>query len=228
MRILFVRHGHPNYEKDCLTELGHLHAEAAAKRLLDEGVEQIYSSTCGRAMETAEHLAVKLGLEVIPCDFMREIIWGAADGGELYHNGHPWDCVDRMVSEGMSVMDTDWTQGPFFRGNRATDNVLMIGRELDRLLGCLGYTREGMYYRVGDDTRRTVAVFSHGGASSAMLSHLFNLPFPFVCAAMGPDYTAVTAVTLGDAPGEVVTPRFELLGDARHIRGLDAQNIFGR
>ena len=34
MRILFVRHGHPNYEKDCLTELGHLHAEAAAKRLL--------------------------------------------------------------------------------------------------------------------------------------------------------------------------------------------------
>ena len=33
MRIVFVRHGHPNYEKDCLTELGHRHAEAAALRL---------------------------------------------------------------------------------------------------------------------------------------------------------------------------------------------------
>ena len=33
MRILFVRHGHPNYEKDCLTDLGHLHAAAAAERL---------------------------------------------------------------------------------------------------------------------------------------------------------------------------------------------------
>ncbi len=26
MRIIFVRHGHPNYERDCLTELGVKHA----------------------------------------------------------------------------------------------------------------------------------------------------------------------------------------------------------
>ena len=49
MRIVFVRHGHPNYELDCLTELGHLHAEAAAKRVADEGISEIYASTCGRA-----------------------------------------------------------------------------------------------------------------------------------------------------------------------------------
>jgi len=47
MRIVFVRHGHPNYEKDCLTELGHRQAAAAAERLRHEGVEKIYSSTCG-------------------------------------------------------------------------------------------------------------------------------------------------------------------------------------
>ena len=34
MRIVFVRHGHPNYENDCLTPLGKQHAEAAAERLL--------------------------------------------------------------------------------------------------------------------------------------------------------------------------------------------------
>ena len=33
MKIVFVRHGHPNYHEDCLTELGHLQAEAAARRL---------------------------------------------------------------------------------------------------------------------------------------------------------------------------------------------------
>ena len=53
MRILFVRHGHPNYELDCLTELGKKQAEAAALRLKDEGIEEIYASTCGRAFETA-------------------------------------------------------------------------------------------------------------------------------------------------------------------------------
>ena len=43
MRIIFVRHGHPNYRKDCLTELGHLQAKAAAKRLKEEGIETIES-----------------------------------------------------------------------------------------------------------------------------------------------------------------------------------------
>ena len=31
MKIYFVRHGHPNYELDCLTPLGHRQAEAAAE-----------------------------------------------------------------------------------------------------------------------------------------------------------------------------------------------------
>ncbi len=33
MRIIFVRHGEPNYELDCLTETGKKQAEAAARRL---------------------------------------------------------------------------------------------------------------------------------------------------------------------------------------------------
>jgi len=47
MKIVFVRHGHPDYHNDCLTELGHLQAEAAAQRLEQEGIEEIYSSTRG-------------------------------------------------------------------------------------------------------------------------------------------------------------------------------------
>ena len=36
MRIIIIRHGDPDYEKDCLTELGHKQAAVAAKRLLEE------------------------------------------------------------------------------------------------------------------------------------------------------------------------------------------------
>ena len=57
MRIILVRHGHPDYANDCLTPLGRLHAAAAAQRLQDEGIQKIFSSTCGRAMETARHTA---------------------------------------------------------------------------------------------------------------------------------------------------------------------------
>jgi probable phosphoglycerate mutase len=52
MRIILIRHGDPNYEKDCLTELGHKQAAAAAQRLLKEGIDEIYSSPQGRAMQT--------------------------------------------------------------------------------------------------------------------------------------------------------------------------------
>ena len=49
MRIVLIRHGDPNYEKDCLTELGHKQVKVAAQRLLKEGIEEIFCSPLGRA-----------------------------------------------------------------------------------------------------------------------------------------------------------------------------------
>ena len=49
MRIIFVRHGEPDYEHDCLTETGKLQAVDAAERLRNEGIEEIYASPQGRA-----------------------------------------------------------------------------------------------------------------------------------------------------------------------------------
>ena len=76
MRILFVRHGHPNYKNDCLTELGHLQAEALADRLSAEDIAHFASSSCGRAYETAVHVAQRRDKEVEKLDFMREVPWG--------------------------------------------------------------------------------------------------------------------------------------------------------
>ena len=45
MRIIFVRHGHPDYAHDCLTELGKKHAAAAALRLQDEGIIEYYRNS---------------------------------------------------------------------------------------------------------------------------------------------------------------------------------------
>ena len=100
MRIIFVRHGHPDYRNDCLTELGHLQAEAAAQRLRDEHPAAIYCSSHGRAVQTAEHIAAVHGMEVIPYDFIRELNWGSVNGEPLPDNGHPWLTVDAMVRAG--------------------------------------------------------------------------------------------------------------------------------
>ena len=62
MRLILVRHGDPNYELDCLTELGHRQAKVVAERLMEEGIEEIYCSPQGRAQQTAKPFAELSGI----------------------------------------------------------------------------------------------------------------------------------------------------------------------
>ncbi len=228
MRIIFVRHGHPNYELDCLTELGHQHAAAAAERLKEEGIEKIFSSTCGRAYETAGYTARALGLEIEKCEFMREIGWGTLEGEPLYRDGHPWDTADRMVLDNQPLMEENiFAREPFCR-NDAKNYVSRIADASDAWMESLGYKREGNYYRCIAPRYHTVAAFGHGGASAAQFSRLLNLPFLFVCCAMGIDYTGICVLDLPEKPGQLVTPRIEIFNDARHISHLRVKNVFDK
>ena len=103
MRIYFIRHGHPNYELDCLTDIGRLQAEACAERLADAGIQKIFSSSQGRAKETAAHTARKLGLTVEPMDFIRELAWHSKTECPIFKGGHPWFVVDDMVENGENI-----------------------------------------------------------------------------------------------------------------------------
>lgn len=219
MKLIFVRHGHPDYENDCLTPLGHRHAAQAALRLKDEGIEQIFSSPYGRAYETAQHLANALSKDITKLDFMREIRWGSSDGNEVYADGHPWDTSLFAIAQGFSLMDEEWLKHPPFCNNIVFSELERVARESDNWLESLGYRREGTNYRViGENTDRTIALFSHGGSSSALFAHMLNLPFFYLCRALCPDFTAVTVLTLSDETGTLTAPTIEIANDSRHIR----------
>ena len=134
MRIIFVRHGHPNYELDCLTPLGHKHGDAVAERLKGEPIEKIFSSTCGRALETAEHIDKNFGLGVEGLEFMREIKWGSADGSPVYEDGHPWMNSDYLVEQGKDLLDKDWRVSEQYRNNKAVVSGDTLGEKLDEWL----------------------------------------------------------------------------------------------
>lgn len=90
----------------------------------------------------------------------------------------------------------------------------------------MGYAREGEHYRVtGEDTDKTVAMFSHAGSSSAVLSHMFNIPFPQFVGMIPLEFTSVATVTLSGKPGELICPRMVVGNDARHIEGISEENI---
>ena len=65
MLIYFVRHGHPDYENDSLTEIGTLQAEAAAKRLANSGIQEVYSSPGAEPIKQLSMCTIENGVYVV-------------------------------------------------------------------------------------------------------------------------------------------------------------------
>lgn len=217
MRIIFVRHGEPDYEHDCLTETGRLQAAAAAERLAGEGISEIYASPCGRAQQTAAYTAEKLGLPVTTLDFMHEIGWG---GPGVPCDGHPWTLSDRMMQEGFDFYGESWREHPYFKENVATDYFDRVSGAFDAFLETLGYRHEGNRFLCLKRTEKTVALFSHGGSGAIVLSQLLDLPFPWVISRMEYGFTSVIILSFPDVPGQYCFPRMDLFNDLAHIKGL--------
>ena len=224
MRIVLVRHGDPNYEKDCLTELGHKQAAVAAQRLLKEGIDEIYCSPLGRARQTAGYFSEASGIKDIKIlDFMQEIRFGTEE--DLYNNKwNPWLGVQTLVREGKDLQTPVWREYPVFKDNLATVDADKIGDETDKWLAGLGYVREGQYYRntnssSSTSSSRTLAIFCHGGASAAFLARVLNQQFPYMCVTLLHfPHTTITVLEFDDTPGVLTLPIVDLLNDARHIR----------
>ena len=228
MKIILIRHGDPNYEKDCLTELGHKQVKVAAQRLLKEGIDEVYCSPLGRARQTAQAFLDASGIDHMTIlDFMQEIRFGVE--GALYDNRwNPWLGAAALVNEGKDLQSPDWREYPAFKDNLATFDADKIAVESDKWLATLGYVREGAYYRCagvegdagsdGGEHEKTIAIFCHGGSSSAFMARVLNQTFAYMCGVLLRfPHTTINVLKFPEKPGELVLPIIELLNDARHL-----------
>ena len=89
----------------------------------------------------------------------------------------------------------------------------------DQWLLDLGYKRNGLYYDhlIEEKDHRTVALFCHGGSSSAAIAHIMNLPFPYVCAMLHIEFTGITILRMDKRKGPCTLPCLELANDFRHV-----------
>lgn len=228
MKIYFVRHGHPDYKNDCLTELGKKQAQAAANRLKNIKIERVFASTQGRDVQTAEYTAKILDLEVLPCDFIREVGWCSIDGTQIYANGQPWLVADSFIAAGKSIADKNWMYAEPFSKSIVVKSVKTVSEGMDALLETLGYKREGEHYRVTEnDKYKNVAIFSHAGSSTAAISHMLNIPFPQFCEMVDIECTSITIIELSGETGSLVTPKIRILNDTKHTKDLFCENIYG-
>lgn len=63
MKLIFIRHGDPDYVNDTLTEKGRREAELLADMVSKWDVKQFYCSPLGRAKDTAAYSLKKMGRE---------------------------------------------------------------------------------------------------------------------------------------------------------------------
>lgn len=221
MKLIFVRHGDPNYELNCLTEVGHRQAELVAPRVAAYAPKAIFSSKFGRAVETAQPAARLLGQEIQILDFLHEISTGP---GEIPPEDRmkyaPWAASRKLaIEQGVDLHAYDYSDFIAWKGTRLPENHDRVVSGFDAWMKDLGFEREGLWYRCTKQNDDTYAVFSHAGALSCVFAHLWNMPAFEFFAQTDMSVTGMTEVDFCGAVGERVLPRFQTYNDHAHLEG---------
>lgn len=231
MRLIFVRHAEPNYEKDCITENGVLQAKSTAERLSGEDIKAVFASPMGRAVATAKFIADGHGLEIHKLPFMHEIDWGdldenVPDDKKLPYDGHPWTIGHIYLSESEeNVASAKWCEHHLFKDNKLITYYNLISQEFDKFLEGFGIVRRNNLYFCEKGCNDTIVLVAHGGSGSIMFSHVLSLPLPFVLTSMPYGVCSVSILEFYPANDKVIIPRLELFNDMRHLDSVKVERL---
>ena len=106
MKIIFIRHGEPNYEIDSLTEKGWREAELLSKRTAKWNVTDFYCSPLGRAKDTASFTLKNVGREAEILPWLREFDAPVLDP-ETGKRRIPWDFLPDVLDANRDLYDQD-------------------------------------------------------------------------------------------------------------------------
>ena len=181
MKIIFIRHGDPDYAMDSLTPKGWREAKALAAFLTAPGgmgwdIDHFYCSPLGRARDTAGPTLRALGAKADIYDFFREFNREAIDP-RTGKKRIPWDYYPADWTKDERAFDgLRWETMPIFEESPEVAAYFHeIGGRLDKLILKYGYQRDGRFYRVRESNHQTICIFCHFGVASMLICHLLNL-----------------------------------------------------
>lgn len=218
MRLIIIRHGDPDYEKDSLTEKGWREAELLAERIAGLDVKDFYVSPLGRARDTASLTLQRMGRTATECDWLREFPPqikrpDVKDGRKI-----AWDWLPEDWTRDPAYFDRRlWCKTEIMREGGVDEAYRHVTRRLDGLLAEHGYVRDGELYRAEHSNRDTLVFFCHFGLECVLLSHLMNvspmLLWHHTCAAP----SAVTTVVTEERRAGITAFRMTAFGDISHL-----------
>ena len=218
MRILIIRHGDPDYEKDSLTEKGWREASLLADKLEKEDLTRIYVSPLGRAKDTASLTLERKGTTAEERPWLREFAAQINRPDVTDRKKIAWDWLpEDWTAEPDHYLTDKWMDTPVMKAGDVKEQYQWVTDGLDALLAEHGYVRDGKNYRVEQANRNTIVFFCHFGVECVLLSHLMNIS-PMVlwhhtCAAP----SSVTTIYTEERRKGTAIFRISSLADQSHL-----------
>ena len=219
MRILFIRHGDPDYSVDSLTPKGRVEAELLSEKLSNTDIDDFYVSPLGRARDTAAYTLNKVNktAEVLPwLEEFRGKIYDLPDSPENIRI--PWNLMPDFWTKNRLLYDKDeWLSDPVMTPLNTPQIYKETCDGIDNLIKKYGYTRDGMVYRFEQSCDKTIALFCHLAISMAAISHLLGISAPVMWQSFFmPPSSVTTLITEERKPG-IASWRCFGLGDISHL-----------
>ncbi len=178
MRIYFIRHGRMagdphRYEKPpvqgCLSPEGVAQAAALGRALSGVAFDRVYASPLGRAIQTAQALTRKPGVEIELREWLVE--WRPA---HILQGGNPANfeqlCRDAAKLRPEQTWKTEAGEGALEMAARLVPGWIALLESLGVHAGHGGYLLDDP----ADD--RNVALVAHGGSLGHLLSFVLGIP----------------------------------------------------
>lgn len=221
MLLYIIRHGDPIYNPDTLTEKGKQQAQALAKRLAVNGLDKIYCSPNGRAIETAHPTCELLGLECNIEDWTSENhAWGDFSATTIEGN-YGWTFHIQNTNfrspENIKRDFSNWHEAEYFSMIDAKKGYDRIIEASDEFLERLGYKREDGVYKIINPNEDRIAVFCHQGFGTTWMSHLLAVPPHIFWGSFDVTHSSVTIIEFKNYPDGYTAPKCLCLSDISHI-----------
>jgi len=219
MLLYIVRHGHPDYATDSLTERGWLQAEAVGKRLAATGIDQVYSSPMGRAKQTAEPTCRLLGLDCQIEPWAHEVGQERLTA-EPYGNPVSITMVQNTFYRENGGIDLPYDRAYEAIGFRASGMKTATARIEEggrAFLERLGYREEAGVYRILQPNEDKVALFCHSVMARAWISTLLHIPIHLMWSGFRYTHTGVTVLNFPNNENGFTAPICLCYNDMSHL-----------
>lgn len=217
MKLLFIRHGDPDYEHDTITERGKIEVQYLAQRISQMEIDHFYVSPLGRAQDTIRPTLERMHRTAETLPWLREFDAPIPDvnTGE---SRIPWDQLPGYWTREAKYYDKDqcFHTYPMLKG-QVEHEMLRVTSEFDALLESHGYKRKENFYEPIAPNEETIAFYCHFGVTCVLLGHLLGIS-PMVlwhtfCAAP----TSVTSLITEERREGIALFRLNAFGDTSHL-----------